>query len=88
MGYTGEAGRPGPWKVSDAPERYIDIMMKNIIGIEVTIENIGGKFKMSQEMGDGDRKGVIEGFNALGSDVGSSIAEMVRERGEMNAEKK
>lgn len=89
MGYTGEEGRPGPWKVADAPERYIDIMKKNIIGIEVAIESIGGKFKMSQEMGDGDRKGVMEGFSALGSDVGSSIAEMVRERGEMkDAEKK
>lgn len=88
MGYTGEEGRPGPWSVSDAPERYIDIMKKNIIGIEVAIESIGGKFKMSQEMGDGDRRGVIEGFNGLGSDVGSAIAEMVKVRGEMkDAEK-
>lgn len=83
MGYTGEDGRPGPWSVADAPERYTDIMKKNIIGIEVTIESIGGRFKMSQEMGVGDRKGVIEGFNALGSDVGSCIAEMVKERGEL-----
>ncbi|KAK9349824.1 putative FMN-binding domain-containing protein [Lipomyces doorenjongii] len=83
MGYTGEANREGPWNVSDAPDRYIEIMKKNIIGIEVTIEKIGGKFKMSQEMGKGDREGVIEGFNSLGSDVGKSLACLVKERGEL-----
>ncbi|CRG89661.1 hypothetical protein PISL3812_06700 [Talaromyces islandicus] len=83
MGYTGQGDRVEPWKVSDAPERYIEIMKKNIIGIEVAIESIGGKFKMSQEMGKGDREGVIEGFTKLGSDVGNHIACLVKERGEM-----
>jgi predicted FMN-binding regulatory protein PaiB len=72
MGYTSEGeNRPSPWKVSDAPHGYID-MKKNIIGIEVTIEKIGGKFKISQEIANGDREGVIEGFNSLGTDVGIS----------------
>ncbi|KAJ5082345.1 hypothetical protein N7532_011388 [Penicillium argentinense] len=83
MGHTGQEGKPGPWKVADAPERYIDIMTKNIIGIEVSIESIGGKFKMSQEMGNGDRQGIIEGFDNLNSDVGTHISELVKERGEM-----
>lgn len=83
MGYTGQDGKPDAWGVSEAPERYIDIMKKNIIGIEVTIESIGGKAKMSQEMGQGDRQGVIEGFNALGSDVGSHIAQQVEKCGEI-----
>jgi transcriptional regulator len=69
--------------VADAPERYIDIMKKNIIGIEVSIESIGGKFKMSQEMGEKDRQGIIDGFNTLGSDVGTSLAATIKERGEM-----
>lgn len=89
MGYTGQGGNPGPWSVSDAPEKYIDIMKKNIIGIEVSIESIGGKFKMSQEMGQGDRQGVVDGFAGLGSDTGSQLADLVKERGEMkDAEKK
>jgi transcriptional regulator len=83
MGYTGQEGKPGPWSVDDAPERYIDIMKKNIIGIEVSIESIGGKAKMSQELGQGDRQGVIDGFHGLGSDVGEHIAQQVKERGEM-----
>lgn len=88
MGYTGQEGKPGPWRVSDAPEKYTDIMKKNIIGIVVSIESIGGKFKMSQEMSQGDREGVINGFRNLGSEVGNHIAELVKERGEMkDAEK-
>jgi transcriptional regulator len=83
MDYTGERGKQAAWKVADAPDRYIDIMKKNIIGIEVTIEDIGGKFKMSQESSKGDREGVIEGFNNLGSEVGRNVAALVRKRGEM-----
>ncbi|KAF7588346.1 hypothetical protein BBP40_005874 [Aspergillus hancockii] len=83
MGYTGEGGKKAPWKVADAPDRYIEIMRKNIIGVEVMIEDIGGKFKMSQESSQGDREGVIEGFNNLGSEVGRNVAALVRERGEL-----
>jgi transcriptional regulator len=83
MGHTGQEGKPGPWNVSDAPGRYIDITKKNIIGIEVSIESIGGKFKMSQEMGEKDREGIIHGFSNLGSDVGMHLAGTIKERGEM-----
>ncbi|KAL4915941.1 hypothetical protein BDW62DRAFT_219135 [Aspergillus aurantiobrunneus] len=70
MGYT------SPWKVSDAPVPYVDLLKKNIIGIEITIDRLQGKFKMSQEMGQGDREGVINGFENLGTDVGKGIADM------------
>lgn len=82
MGHLGQEGNSEAWEVADAPERYIDIMKKNIIGIEVTIESIGGKFKMSQEMGHGDREGIIKGFDGMGSDVGKDMACLVKERGE------
>ncbi|PYI06508.1 negative transcriptional regulator family protein [Aspergillus sclerotiicarbonarius CBS 121057] len=81
MGYTGTEGRPGPWKVSDAPVPYVDILKKNIIGIEIKIERLQGKVKMSQEMGKGDREGVINGFEGLESEAGKGVAQMVRERG-------
>lgn len=83
MDYTGKGDRPGPWKVSDAPERYIELMKKNIIGIEITITKLEGKFKMSQEMRSGDRKGVIQGMENLQSDAGRAVADLVRERGEL-----
>ncbi|KAL4986375.1 hypothetical protein BDW68DRAFT_188864 [Aspergillus falconensis] len=66
-----------PWQVSDAPVSYVDLLKKSIIGIEITIDRLQGKFKMSQEMSQGDREGVINGFEDLGTDVGKGIANMI-----------
>ncbi|KAF9639942.1 putative transcriptional protein [Lasiodiplodia theobromae] len=74
-------GYEKPWKVDDAPKAYTDALKKAIIGIEIEITDLGGKWKMSQEMGVGDRQGVVEGFEALGTEVGGKVAGMVRERG-------
>lgn len=79
MGYTGGENKT-PWSVGEAPVPYIEIMKKNIIGVEIRIERLQGKFKMSQELAEGDRQGVIEGFEELGTDVGDGIARTVRER--------
>jgi transcriptional regulator len=56
--------RPQPWSVSDAPADYIANQMKAIIGIEIPISRIEGKWKMSQNKEDGDRKGVIAGMRS------------------------
>ncbi|CAL5873642.1 uncharacterized protein PFLUO_LOCUS7924 [Penicillium psychrofluorescens] len=81
-------GSSAPWKVSDAPDSYVNLLRKNIIGIEIRIERLQGKFKMSQEMGAGDRQGVVQGFEGLESDVGRGVADMVRERGELKDSQK
>ena len=83
MGYTGTDGRPAPWEVSDAPSAYVEILKKSIIGIEITIDRLEGKYKMSQEMSVGDREGVIEGFESLETDNGRLMAKTVKERGAM-----
>ncbi|KAL7940928.1 putative FMN-binding domain-containing protein [Trichoderma barbatum] len=88
MGYTGEGSRPTPWQVSDAPAPYINIMKKAIIGFEIKIESMGGKFKMSQEMGDGDVDGVIKGLNDLGTVTASKVASTVEQRREIKKQKK
>ncbi|KAE8151435.1 transcriptional regulator [Aspergillus avenaceus] len=87
MGYTG-GDRPQPWKVSDAPEKYIELMQRNIVGIEIRIEKIQGKFKMSQEMRPGDREGVEKGFARLGGETGQAISALVRGRGKIHDAKK
>ena len=81
MGHVG-GDRPSEWKVSDAPERYVDLLKKNIIGIEIEVTRLEGKFKMSQEMGPEDRQGVVEGFEGLGSDVGKQVSDIVKDRHE------
>lgn len=87
MGHTG-GDSPEPWKVSDAPDRYIELMQRNIVGIEIKIHKIQGKFKMSQEMRPGDREGVVKGFATLGSETGNAMSALVRERGELHDSKK
>jgi predicted FMN-binding regulatory protein PaiB len=72
---------PGNWKVSDAPERYVELLKKAVIGVEIRITRLEGKFKMNQESTEGDRRGVVEGLAKAG-DNGKRVAEMVRERGE------
>ena len=83
MGYTGADDKPEAWKVADAPPQYIQMMQKNIVGIEITIDRLEGKFKMSQESQKGDREGVIQGFEGLGSEIGHKMADLVRERAEL-----
>ncbi|KAJ6012393.1 hypothetical protein N7522_002748 [Penicillium canescens] len=83
MGYTG-GENPQPWKVSDAPEKYIELMQRNIVGIEIRIEKVQGKFKMSQEMKPGDREGVVAGFARMGGETAEGISNLVKERGALH----
>jgi transcriptional regulator len=69
------------WEVSDAPSPFIDLLKKSIIGIKIGIDRLEGKYKMSQEMGQGDRNGIINGFEGLETDLGSKMARTVEERG-------
>lgn len=69
MDYDGQDDRPKEWQVDDAPDRFIGLLKKSIVGISVEITHLGGKFKMSQEMGGGDREGVVNGFESLGNDA-------------------
>jgi transcriptional regulator len=62
--YAQERQRPQPWAVTDAPRDYIATQMKAIIGFEIPIERIEGKWKMSQNKSDSDRQGVIAGMRA------------------------
>jgi transcriptional regulator len=83
MAETKVMGYEKPWKVADAPERYIELLRKNIIGIEIEVTSLGGKFKMSQEMGEEDQRGVAEGMEALETADGDYVAKHVRERGKL-----
>jgi transcriptional regulator len=70
----------GVWELSDAPTPYVEMNMKGIIGVEIGIERLEGKWKMSQERTQGDRDGVVEGFRSMGTENGSKMAETVEER--------
>lgn len=57
-----ESRRDTPWKVSDAPAAYIDQMLRAVVGIEITIERLEGRLKVSQDEDEQDRFGTIEGL--------------------------
>ncbi|CAN7443626.1 FMN-binding negative transcriptional regulator [Phyllobacterium sp. LjRoot231] len=59
-----EAPRAAPWTVDDAPETYIDAQLKGIVGIEIEIAQIEGKWKVSQNRPENDRTGVADGLEA------------------------
>ncbi|ORY23606.1 putative FMN-binding domain-domain-containing protein [Naematelia encephala] len=76
-----KAGHEKPWKVKDAPDKYVDLLKKGIIGLEIQVSRIEGRFKMSQEMADGDWNGVVQGFKGLGTKEGDEMARFIQERG-------
>lgn len=73
-----EKGSPHPWRVSDAPEEYILSQLKALIGIEIPIERIEGKFKVSQNQPEINREAVAERFAETGQ---ADMAELVKKRG-------
>lgn len=59
---THEAARPAPWRPADAPEDFIAAQMRAVVGLEIVITQIDGKWKMSQNKDAVDRDGVIRGM--------------------------
>jgi transcriptional regulator len=75
-----EAQRETPWHVSDAPERFIDTLLSGIVGIEIPIARLVGKWKMSQNRSPEDRSGVIAGLAKSGRPDEEQVARLVDER--------
>ena len=59
-----EGGRALTWHVSDAPPDYLDAMLKAIVGIEIEVTRVDGKFKLSQNRSAEDRTGVVLGLES------------------------
>lgn len=71
-----EAARAEPWAVDDAPKPFVAAQVRALVGIEIPITRIEGKWKMSQNRPVADRRGVIAGMAADGAaDVSALIAE-------------
>src|SRR5208282_5624301 len=62
-----EAGSFQPWKVTDAPEAYVDAQLARIIGVELPISRLEGKWKFDQRSSKQDRIGVLAGLEASGT---------------------
>jgi len=74
-----EQARPAPWSVEDAPVDFVAAQIQAIVGVEIPIERIEGKWKMSQNRNEADRKGVVAGLTAEGG-ASVDLARIVAER--------
>jgi transcriptional regulator len=72
-----ESARPEPWQVTDAPADYIDTMLGAIVGLEIPVTRLLGKWKMSQNRPAQDRGGVVDGLRREGGSAGATIADIV-----------
>ncbi|MES2626852.1 MAG: FMN-binding negative transcriptional regulator, partial [Pseudomonadota bacterium] len=76
-----EATQAVPWQVADAPADYITSMLDKIVGVEIPITRLLGKWKMSQNRPSADQLGVIAGLTAQDTEKSAAVAQLVKEMG-------
>lgn len=82
-----EGSREAPWAVTDAPASFIQSQIKGIIGLEIEITDISGKWKVSQNRPVADRVGVAEGLETEAPSASApDMAELVRSYGGIERE--
>ncbi len=74
-----EAESALPWKISDAPADYIASQIKGIVGLEMEIERLEGKWKVSQNRPARDRLGVAYGLGELNTAESLAMKALVEE---------
>jgi transcriptional regulator len=75
-----ESGRELPWSVADAPAEYLAQLRRGIVGVELTITRLEGKWKMSQNRSDADIDGVVRGLAGSPHEGDRATAAIVEER--------
>lgn len=75
-----ESHRPVPWQVSDAPADFMQRQLRGLVGFELTITDLSGVWKVSQNKTAADLAGVRDGLNAEGqADLSQLVADRARE---------
>lgn len=74
-----EAPHPDAWAASDAPEDFLKAQIKGIVGIEIVLTELVGKWKTSGNRPEADRRGVVDGLRGLASDEAGAMAALVAE---------
>jgi transcriptional regulator len=75
-----ESARAEPWHVTDAPDGFIEKQLRAIVGLEIVISKLLGKWKASQNRPEADRDGVVKGLSESNDTDSLALAESVRER--------
>jgi transcriptional regulator len=72
-----ERNEAKPWAPSDAPDTYIERMLRGIVGFRFAITRLKGKWKMSQNREVQDQMGVVKGLNARGASDDLEMAQFI-----------
>ena len=75
-----EASFAVPWKIEDAPADYVASQVKGIVGLEMAIERLEGKWKVSQNRSEHDRVGVADGLTDLNTEQSLAMKALVENR--------
>ena len=75
--HLNESRREEPWSVADAPTTYVEKQLRAIVGIELTIEKVEAKAKLSQNRDDADFSGVVTGLRSEGSGREHEVADQM-----------
>lgn len=78
--FSQESTQPNPWEPADAPLKFLNTQIKGIIGVEIEIDRLQGKWKVSQNKSVEDRAGVINGLRSLATDGANAMADVARRR--------
>ena len=75
-----EQGFDLPWSVDDAPAEFTQKLLKAIVGVEIALTRLEGKWKLSQNRPEADRLGVIEGLQGLDDPQSAAVARAMADR--------
>jgi transcriptional regulator len=75
-----EAPRAQPWQVTDAPADFVENLLGAIVGLEIPVARLVGKWKMSQNRPATDHRGIVEGLRETQDVEAIEVARLVAER--------
>lgn len=76
-----EDGRPAPWAVSDAPADFVTRQLRAVVGVELRVERVEAKAKLSQNRSAADHAGVVAGLAQEGAADAHAVADVMRRTG-------
>jgi transcriptional regulator len=77
-----EARNPVPWQMQDLPETYLEGMLRGIVGLDIAVTRLEGKYKLSQNRPAADRPRVVAALEARSDADARAVARLMREREE------
>ena len=73
-----ESREPAPWRMEELPEPYVQSMLKGIVGVEIAVDRLEGKFKLSQNRPAGDRPRIIAALERRADPESAAVADLMR----------